>query len=715
MGPWFILLWGVLFVGALGLETSEKNATFVSVWPEGDPNRCLEMFENTKQKVKRFGVVPGLGWDNLRNVEASQAVQYTFHKCKLTNDGQYLIPDNVFTVALKRSYVQTSAEFIDVTERTSSLTSSTINTYSSLYFYGNRISGSYSADNIETKTKQLEQEAYTARVMLQYNRYESKLQVDPPLSPQFKSRLMSLAGRIELNQLEMAHYEAQLIVRDFGTHVLKSVTAGAALIKDDLFKREVLEDGRISKTNVLDYSRRSFNRWCGSRRRYNSRTTKSDSKETEENTYSDSVTESSIRAMGGPLMDPNTTSVSDWIAQLDTNLVPMDRSGDPLYYLITPHTLPELPEATAVEAAEYVRKAIQAYYEINVIPGCTNKNRTDRFSKFANIDDGSCSAEPKQSLSFGGSFQTCETKGDKKVINDPCDELTFSNVLTGKDTCPEGYEKKLLHEGSKLGLLESERHCKRCPTHRSRRYCSTSYKQANGKYSTYWCSPKEKGGKKGATTNPINFGGIFSMTINNILTNAMNCPEEFSETRMLEDIFVCVSNKITDTNIPFGGFFSCKIGNPLASGLKKCPPGFSKQLATVNKGCEIYYCVVSWKLSGSALPPLRRPPFMMKPAVPIVEDDRKPNNTLVMVDMEAETWMQNQEALNLQQGITEGQSGHPQGLSPGAAAAIAIVCTLVGVVALLAGFVLFKRYQQSKRSSGQEMTGSGKRSGNSYC
>ena len=51
-------------------------------------------------------------------------------------------------------------------------------------------------------------------------------------------------------------------------------------------------------------------------------------------------------------MDPNTTTVSDWIAQLDTNLVPMDRSGDPLYYLITPHTLPELPEATAVEAAE---------------------------------------------------------------------------------------------------------------------------------------------------------------------------------------------------------------------------------------------------------------------------------------------------------------------------------------------------------------------------
>ena len=74
--------------------------------------------------------------------------------------------------------------------------------------------------------------------------------------------------------------------------------------------------------------------------------------ESEASAYSGLVTESSIRAMGGPLMDPKTTSVSDWIAQLDTNLVPMDRSGDPLYYLITPHTLPELPEATAVEAAE---------------------------------------------------------------------------------------------------------------------------------------------------------------------------------------------------------------------------------------------------------------------------------------------------------------------------------------------------------------------------
>ncbi|KAK3704668.1 hypothetical protein RRG08_064263, partial [Elysia crispata] len=423
--------------------------------------------------------------------------------------------------------------------------------------------------------------------------YESKLQVDPPLSPQFKSRLMSLAGRIELNQLEMAHYEAQLIVRDFGTHVLKSVTAGAAIIKDDLFQRALLEHGSYSRTQMLSYARSSFYSWCGLRSSYGSVRSGGKDIDSEASTYGALVTESSIRAMGGPLMDPKTTSVSDWTSEVDTNLVPMDRSGDPLYYLINPHTLPELPEATAVEAAEYVRKAIQAYYEMNVIPGCRNKDLTERFSRFANIDDESCSTEPAQSHGFGGSFQTCEKEGDE-VDNDPCEELKFPNVLTGGYSCPEGFKENFLHKGSRLGLLESERHCKR----------------------------------------------IVQLI-------------DLEDTAALH-----VQNKHKE-------FFG---RNPLASGLKKCPAGFSKQLATVNLGCEIYYCVVSWKLSGSALPPLRRPPFMMKPAVPIVEDDRKPNNTLVMVDMEAETWMQNQEALNLQQGITEGQSGHTQGLTPGAAA-----------------------------------------------
>ena len=61
----FISLWCVVLSGALSLGTSEQNVTSVSVWPEGHPNRCLEMFERTNQNVKRFGVcsdycIPGV-------------------------------------------------------------------------------------------------------------------------------------------------------------------------------------------------------------------------------------------------------------------------------------------------------------------------------------------------------------------------------------------------------------------------------------------------------------------------------------------------------------------------------------------------------------------------------------------------------------------------------------------------------------------------------
>ena len=48
------------------------------------------------------------------------------------------------------------------------------------------------------------------------SRYEVKLQPHFPLSQQFITSVKSLAARIELNQTEMAHYESQLIVRDFG-------------------------------------------------------------------------------------------------------------------------------------------------------------------------------------------------------------------------------------------------------------------------------------------------------------------------------------------------------------------------------------------------------------------------------------------------------------------------------------------------------------------
>ena len=44
--------------------------------------------------------------------------------------------------------------------------------------------------------------------------------------------------------------------------------------------------------------------------------------------------------------------IDQWAQAVDTNLVPMDRTGEPLHSVITPRRFPELPPAMVTEVAE---------------------------------------------------------------------------------------------------------------------------------------------------------------------------------------------------------------------------------------------------------------------------------------------------------------------------------------------------------------------------
>ncbi|GFR96821.1 macrophage expressed protein [Elysia marginata] len=543
-------------------------------------------------------------------------------------------------------------------------------------------------------------------------RYEAKLQVDPPLSPQFKSRLMSLAARIELNHTEMAHYESQLIVRDFGTHVLKSVTAGAALVKDDLIMREALKVGSAEKANILASASSSFYYYGSSTDKLSS---SAEDKAIDMQSYKRNLRDSTMQAFGGPLIKVKDMNLDEWVKNVDSNLIPIDRSGDPLYYLINPHTLPDLPEATAHEAAKYVRKAIEAYYDMNFIPGCTNVNSTE-FSPFANFDDGSCTPA-SYLLRFGGVYQTCKVSGEFLYTN-PCEGLCYKNPKTDAKNCPEGQTAVEIYSGTRLGKQESKRYgCYRCGYRGRSRCCRTKNFQATAHLTTYWCADDRPTPNEG-----LSFGGMYSLTTNNILTGAMNCPPGFNSLRLLDDLHVCMTDdqneNVTALSVPFGGFFSCQRGNPLASNEPKCPQGFSQQLASINLGCPYYYCVQSKMLTGSTLPVVKRPPFMMEPAVPITEnanEDEEEEDKIVMIDLGSETWVKDE--ADVERSLSaQPLEGSASGLSAGGAAAIAIVCTLLVVVAGLAGFVAFKRHQYKSRKHGKELaeSSSGQRRANQY-
>ena len=89
-------------------------------------------------------------------------------------------------------------------------------------------------------------------------------------------------------------------------------------------------------------------------------------------------------------------------------LVAVDRLGDPLYYTITPQSLPEISEKLITEVAKIVEKVITYYYKQNAIVLCT-KIEPPNLSVQANLDDGSCDKPTNNSYSFGGVYQRCES------------------------------------------------------------------------------------------------------------------------------------------------------------------------------------------------------------------------------------------------------------------------------------------------------------------
>ncbi|XP_033101685.1 macrophage-expressed gene 1 protein-like [Anneissia japonica] len=75
--------------------------------PEGHPQRCKSLFKDSDD-MHVLGVLPGIGWDNLRNVFMGMVVEYKYKTCTLTEDELYLIPDGMFTIPTKESQVITN-------------------------------------------------------------------------------------------------------------------------------------------------------------------------------------------------------------------------------------------------------------------------------------------------------------------------------------------------------------------------------------------------------------------------------------------------------------------------------------------------------------------------------------------------------------------------------------------------------------------------------
>lgn len=539
-----LFLLGAVFVSD---RVFAQNDSLSPSTPEafGDPRSCL-----LPKGILRFEVLPGGGWDNLRNLHMGIVSVMNYSKCKTSNDGKYLIPDNVFLYPVKKSKVETFAEFYDHWNNYSSTTTKSVNAEASGTFGFGSISGSFSSEFESVKKHQVEDKSVTTRGQMRHVLYTARLQPDSALQPAFKSRLLEIASHLQHNNTAYANFLAQILVRDFGTHYVTSVNAGAVLAKVDHLTKKFVADFTEDKSKISAAASASFLGAFGAKASYSQSTDKQVLDQ-----YTKNTVYSTVYTFGGPPFRVNFT-INQWEDQMLDELVAVDRSGDPLHYAITPGSLPEMSEELTFELANVVKKAIKQYYEHNTIKGCT-KMDSPNFSFQANLDDGSCKSSTNN-YTFGGVYQTCQSDGSP--AGDPCGPLLQKNPLTSDYKCSDGYEPVLVHQG------RTPQSC-----HRDCHGCWLFFKCCNtncgyATYSTYWCVAK---GAVPANTGYL-FGGIYSKVLKNPVTQDHSCPLKFYPLRFGASMQVCVSDDYElgfQLSVPFGGFFSCSAGNPL--GVKK--------------------------------------------------------------------------------------------------------------------------------------------------
>nr|UZP48208.1 macrophage-expressed protein 1 [Charonia tritonis] len=688
----------------------------VSSYPFGDPRFCQDMARKDGDKLQRFEVLPGYGWDNLRNEAEGQFVVFNYSKCRTTEDARFLLPDSVSAVPIKASRVQTFAELITHWKSWTSITSKSVNLEAGLSLNKFSISGKFSADFEDIKSKQVGDKSVTTRTQLRYIRYGVQLQPDTPLHPVFKSRVLGIAAAEELGEKERARYLAQLLVRDFGTHVITKASAGAALLQVDQLREEWVNSNIEHKSDILAAASGSLFSIFQFSSRFESKTDQRFSDQ-----YKKSRTSSSILTLGGPVFRPANFTPDMWADDVDRDLVAMDRSGDPIYYVLTAATLPELPTSTLNEVYNRVLEAVETYYEFNRLPGCLDPT-SPNFSPSANTDDGSCKPPPTN-LTFGGVFQTCSLKPGSNNGN-LCEGLTQVNPLTSDYLCPDKYQAIKLHSGT-TSSSRTEHVCKRYLIFWHK--CHDDFYHSQATYNMYWCVATSGVSRDSGYL----FGGLYTSTVVNPVTRAATCPPTFFPLSFgaAADLHICISDDYefgSEYHLPFAGFISCQAGNPLAVARdgssnkgpnqvksagaksksesksskvhgnlkmffkdqaddwpKRCPDGYSHHLATVNQGCEISYCVRTGSMNGPVLPPIKRPPFMPAPALPAPASE----NTVIF-DPATLTWKRNKEAGQVPPSAAPNQASADESMSPGTAAGISIGatlgCVVIATVAILA-------------------------------
>ncbi|TKC46083.1 macrophage-expressed gene 1 protein-like [Monodon monoceros] len=582
-------------------------------------------FQGCRQTLNMsvLGALPGGGWDNLRNVELGLVLRRDYSQCLTTEDGEYLIPDRVQVVPRRESIVETRTELIDHWVNYTDTWAASIN--AELSFLPD-LNGKFSVDCQNVRKYSLEYQTVTTRVQIHHGIYSVKAPENPDFQPDFLRHLLTLSDHMVNNQTREAEYLAEMLVLRYGTHVLTDVEARAALVQEYQVRRELVDSEARDKINItyaasaLFFHAVNAGVSCRCRAGFS-------------------------RTSGGTRWPPRCTATvacpSTWASPYRSGRRASATGWLPSVGRARPcrccSSWRRCPSSQRPGWRPRVRWAIHRCYAVNTCPGCL-KLGAPVFDPQANVDDGSCGGRCRANFSFGGVFQECEAVSGRHADH-LCRAYHIPNPLTGKASCPANYTAGAQSGGLKTwseASPECRQHCRRCWLFF--RCCSTAcatHEHRNAvRLAASWCAPS---GASLPYTEGLLFGGLYSPGNPNPVTGSQACPSHFYPLTLFGDLKVCVSGDSelgTAQAVPFGGFFSCQAGNPLAGLVKgqspglmkevfyqdsptdfpmKCPAGYSQHQAYLSHGCQSLYCLRAGVLLDQQQTAVQMPPFIPRP------------------------------------------------------------------------------------------------------